>query len=38
MSWAEYEQLVLARGDRSIPRLIYVNGKLSLKMPTFEHG
>ena len=38
MNWAEYKQLVVARGDRSIPRLKYVDGKLSLKMPTFEHG
>jgi Uma2 family endonuclease len=38
MSWAEYEQLIAARGDQSIPRLKYANGYLNLKMPTFEHG
>ncbi|MEO0987534.1 MAG: Uma2 family endonuclease [Cyanobacteria bacterium J06639_14] len=38
MSWAEYEQWVADRGDRSIPRLKYTYGKLTLKMPTFEQG
>lgn len=38
MDWAEYKQLVVNRGDRSIPRLKYANGCLTLKMPTFEHG
>lgn len=38
MSWAEYQQLVASRGDRSTPRLKYANGYLTLKMPTFEHG
>ena len=38
MSWAEYQQLVAKRGDRSTPRLKYANGYLTLKMPTFEHG
>jgi len=37
-SWAEYEQLLTARGDRGIPRLKFANGHLTLKMPTFEHG
>jgi len=38
MSWAEYQQLVAKRGDRSTPRLKYADGYLTLKMPTFEHG
>jgi len=38
MSWAEYQQLVESRGDRSTPRLKYADGYLTLKMPTFEHG
>lgn len=38
MSWTEYQQLVATRGDRSIPRLKYAKGYLTLKMPTFEHG
>ena len=38
MSWAEYEQWVATRCDRSVPRLKYANGHLTLKMPTFEHG
>lgn len=38
MSWAEYQQLIATRGNHSIPRLKYVNGHLTLKMPTFEHG
>jgi Uma2 family endonuclease len=38
MSWAEYQQLVASRCDRSTPRLKYADGYLTLKMPTFEHG
>ena len=38
MGWSEYEQLMAARGDQSIPRFKYANGHLTLKMPTFEHG
>ena len=38
MSWADYQQLAASRGDRSIPRLKYADGYLTLKMPTFEHG
>lgn len=38
MSWADYQQLVANRGDRTTPRLKYANGYLTLKMPTFKHG
>ncbi|MGK7907569.1 MAG: Uma2 family endonuclease [Synechococcus sp.] len=37
-SWAEYQQLLQQRGDRSIPRIKYRMGEILLMVPLPEHG
>ena len=37
-SWAEYQQLLEQRGDRSIPRIKYRRGEILLMVPLPEHG
>lgn len=35
--WAQYEDLLAVRGDRSVPRLTYLDGTLELMSPAIDH-
>jgi Uma2 family endonuclease len=37
VAWPLYQAIAGARGDRSIPRLTYVDGELELMSPSFRH-
>ncbi len=37
IDWKGYTTLLKARGDRSDPRMVYLDGKLSLMSPSFTH-
>ncbi len=37
IDWKGYSTLLKVRGERSIPRLVYLDGKLSLMSPSFTH-
>lgn len=38
LSWAQFEAILAARGDRSVPRLTYLEGDLELLAPTIHHA
>jgi Uma2 family endonuclease len=37
MTWADYERFLEARGDKSAPRLTYLEGTLELMSPSYDH-
>lgn len=37
VSWAQYEQMLAMRGDKSVPRMTYLEGSLELMSPSREH-
>jgi Uma2 family endonuclease len=37
VTWADYQRLLAARGDRSTPRLRYLEGTLEIMSPSFNH-
>ncbi len=37
VTWTDYERLMAARGDRSAPRISYLEGALEIMSPSFSH-
>jgi len=37
IGWKGYATLLKVRGERSVPRMVYLDGKLSLMSPSFTH-
>lgn len=37
MSWAQFEAMLAARGDKSVPRMAYANGTIELMNPSQRH-
>src|SRR5271157_2925541 len=37
IGWKGYTTLLRVRGERSIPRMVYLDGNLSLMSPSFTH-
>lgn len=37
VAWADYERLLDLRGERSVPRLTYLDGELELMTPSVDH-
>jgi Uma2 family endonuclease len=37
VSWADYQRMLEIRGDRSVPRLTYLEGELELMSPSHTH-
>lgn len=37
VEWEDYETLLRVRGDRSVPRMVYLDGSLFLMSPSFPH-
>ncbi len=37
VSWADYERILAIRGDRSAPRIAYLEGELELMSPGWDH-
>lgn len=37
VTWSDYERLLAARGDRSAPRISYLEGALEIMSPSFDH-
>ncbi len=37
VGWDDYETLLRIRGDRSVPRMVYLDGSLLLVSPSFSH-
>lgn len=37
MSWDDYERVLVMRGDRSAPRIAYVDGVLEIMSPSINH-
>src|SRR5262249_54578412 len=37
VSWAQYEAVLEMRGERSVPRLTYLEGTLELMSPSIDH-
>lgn len=36
-SWADYQRLLEIRGERSVPRITYLDGTLEIMSPSFDH-
>lgn len=37
VSWSDYERLLAMRGDRSAPRIIYLEGTIEIMSPSRSH-
>ena len=37
VAWADYQRLLDLRGERSVPRLTYLDGELELMTPSLDH-
>jgi Uma2 family endonuclease len=37
VAWADYERLVEVRGDRSAPRITYLEGRVEIMSPSWNH-
>lgn len=37
VSWADYERLLAMRGERSVPRIVYLEGEVELMSPSHSH-
>jgi len=36
-TWADYQRLLAIRGEKAVPRLSYLEGKLEIMVPSYEH-
>lgn len=37
LTWADYERLLEVRGEKSVPRMTYLEGDLELLSPSYDH-